>query len=183
MTSPGPRRPSPGRFLGLYALSVMDREGPLYGYRLSSRVAERTGGSWRPGPGTVYPAFAALVRRGLARPSKSGRRRVYRITRNGRALVRRVRERMALSGRGGPDVGILWAEISGHPEPGRFLLERFEHQLGRVIEFLTAPTAPPETRRLLRRRALVRLERAEARLRAAEIPRARRSDPRRGAPA
>ncbi len=182
MTSPGPRRPSPGRFLGLYALSVMDREGPLYGYRLASRVAERTGGSWRPGPGTVYPAFAALVRRGFARSSKSGRRRVYRITRTGRALVRRVRERMALSGRGGPDVGLLWAEISGHPEPGRFLLERLEHQLERVVEFLTGPTAPPGRRRSLRHETLVRLERAGARLRAAEIPRVRRRAPRRGVP-
>ncbi len=175
MTAPGPRRPSPGRFLGLYALSVMEREGPLYGYRLSARVAERTGGSWRPGPGTVYPALGALVRRGLARPSTSGRRRVYRITRGGRAFLRRVRERMAVSGRGGPDVAILWAEIAGHSDPLPFLLDRFESHLARIVDLLSGPSIPPATLRAVRRRVLGRLRTAESRLRSTRSPRGGRA--------
>jgi DNA-binding PadR family transcriptional regulator len=72
----GPRGPRPGRLLGLYALAVMERDGPIYGYSLADRVAERTDGGWRPGAGAIYPALQVLVTRGMARSSRDGRRRV-----------------------------------------------------------------------------------------------------------
>ena len=157
--------PLPGRMLGLYALSAMDRDGRLYGYELAERVAQRTEGSWRPGPGAIYPALAGLVGRGLARSSLEGRRRVYRITSQGRALLRRVRHQMLWRTRGGPDLSALWTEIAGHDDPGRFRLERLQHQLDSIASYLQMAEGGPTKVRELRDQARELLRRADAQLR------------------
>ncbi len=119
----------PGRLLGLYALATLEREGTVYGYSLAERVSERTDGAWRPGAGAVYPALQSLVRRGAARASKQGVRRVYTITPHGRAILRRIRAQMAGPGPGAPDLSLLWAEIAGAPDPGAHMLRRLHRQL------------------------------------------------------
>ncbi|HEV8049998.1 MAG TPA: PadR family transcriptional regulator, partial [Thermoplasmata archaeon] len=91
------RRPPVGpeafrrRLVGLYALTLMERDGSLHGYGLSEKIADRTDGSWRPGPGSVYPSLKKLVASGLARSRVAARRREYTITPAGRALLRRMR--------------------------------------------------------------------------------------------
>jgi DNA-binding PadR family transcriptional regulator len=159
-----PVRPSPYRLLRLYALAAMERDGPLYGYGLAARVADRTAGAWRPGPGAVYPALGRLVTRGWARADRVGRRRVYRITAQGRRFLARVRLGLEERRRLEPDVGPLWAEISGRPEFGEFVLDRFERQLDRLVEFLASPTLSPARARAHRQRALRALKAAERRL-------------------
>jgi DNA-binding PadR family transcriptional regulator len=138
-----PRRPLPGRVLGLYALATLDREGSAYGYSLADRVATKTEGAWRPGPGAIYPALQGLVARGAAREQKVGVRRVYSITPEGRALLRRIRREMAGRRSGGPDLSLLWAEIAGTTDPGRFMLQRLRRQLDALETLLTRePNAP-----------------------------------------
>lgn len=137
MSAPPPRRPVPGRLLWLYALATLDREKSVYGYALSDRIAERTDGAWRPGPGAVYPALQSLVRRGAARVHKEGRRRVYSITRHGRTVLRRIRLQMASPGPGAPDLSLLWAEIAGAPDAGQHVLHRLHRQL-EVLDLLLA---------------------------------------------
>ncbi len=134
--SSGPPGPRPGRLLGLYALSVMERDGPIYGYSLAERVAERTDGGWRPGAGAIYPALQALVTRGLARSSRDGRRRVYSITRPGRAFLARVRRGWMGVGRTGPDLAMLWSEIAGTGDPGQHLLRHLRHHLDGIATYL-----------------------------------------------
>ena len=114
----------PPRILGLYSLACMDRDGSIYGYRISRQIAERTGGAWRPGPGAVYPALRALVDRGLARAVRRERRLEYRITSRGRGVLRELREQPS-RGSAAPDLSVLWAEIVGGPDPGEFMLRRF----------------------------------------------------------
>ncbi len=155
--------PSPGRLVGLYALAVMEREGPLYGYQLAERIAQRTDGSWRPGAGAIYPALESLRARRLARPNVRGRQRVYRITREGRAFLARVRRGIAWRSRGGPDIGPLWSEIAGHEDPGAFLLGRLQHQLDGVTRFLAREAAAGHLRREFRRQLRTELRLAEAR--------------------
>lgn len=142
-----PRGPTPGRLLGLYALSVMEREGPLYGYQLSARVAERTSGGWRPGPGAVYPALGRLVDRKLAVRARSGPRQVYRITPEGRRLLRAVRRGRGWRQRHGPELGLLWAELAGEGDPGRFLEERIRSLSDRFVEYLASGAVPLSQRR------------------------------------
>ena len=173
MTPAAPRGPLPSRILGLYALAVMEREGDLYGYALADRIAERTDGSWRPGPGAVYPALDSLVRRRLARSSVRGRRRIYRSTPSGRSFLREVRRRMQARARGGPDLGPLWAEIAGADDPGPFLLDRLRTQLDGMVRLLArrGPDTPGVEE--LRRAVRSELEVAIARL-GSRVGRARR---------
>jgi len=119
----------PPRMVGLYALTLMERDGAVYGYSLAGRIAERTAGAWRPGPGAVYPALQHLTSRGLATVSGVGRRREYRITPRGRQLLRKVRKERSAGSGSGPDLSLLWAEIVGAPDDSTFLLHRLRRLL------------------------------------------------------
>ncbi|MHB8352103.1 MAG: PadR family transcriptional regulator [Thermoplasmata archaeon] len=122
-----PARPVEGfrrRAIGMYALTLMDRDGPLHGYGLSERIGERTEGAWRPGPGAIYPSLRKLVTLGLARSRLRGRRREYEITPRGRALIVSLRAPHGPIGPAHPDLSGLWAEIMGSPGAEDFLLDR-----------------------------------------------------------
>ncbi len=178
MSTDRPRMPMPGRILGLYALSVMEREGALYGYALAERVAQRTAGSWRPGPGAIYPALESLARRRLAQASREGRRRVYRVTPEGRRFLRHLRRQMLWRTRAGPELGMLWSEVAGHADPGGFLVDRLQSHLERILDYLGRETASPARRAALRADVRGQLEHALERIRSARPPargRARRA--------
>lgn len=134
--SAGLRGPRPGRLLGLYALAVMERIGPVYGYSLADRISDRTDGAWRPGAGAIYPALQSLVQRKLARVTSEGRRRVYRVTPSGRAFLKRVRRNWMGVGRTGPDLGMLWSEIAGEGDPGSHLLQHLRRHLEGITSHL-----------------------------------------------
>jgi DNA-binding PadR family transcriptional regulator len=140
----------PPRTIGLYALATMERDGPLHGYRLSQRIAERTSGAWRPGPGTVYPSLRALVDHGLATCRGAGRRREYRITSAGRAVLRRIRRQARGTGAAGPDLSGLWAEIAGVDDTGMFLVRRLERALEALASYAAARPRDPAVDRVLR---------------------------------
>ena len=79
---------SPQQFHILLALTG----GHLHGYGIIRDVAERTGGTLRLGTGTLYTALAGLVDRALIveprhRPAGDERRRYYRLTTLGRAVL------------------------------------------------------------------------------------------------
>lgn len=163
-------RPSPGRILRLYALSVMARDGPVYGYQLAARVAERTAGAWTPGAGAVYPALGTLVGRGWASSVEAGRRRLYRITPKGRDALRRFVAGMRERRRRMLDIGPLWAEVVGNGDPGAFLIDRLDLHLGRLEEYVDQGPGSTPRRSAVRRRALARLEKAVAALRGRDGP-------------
>ncbi len=60
-------------------------EEPMHGYQIIQELAERTGGVWRPSPGSVYPTLQQLEDEELVREtaSESGKR-VYELTDAGR---------------------------------------------------------------------------------------------------
>lgn len=159
----------PGRILALYALACMDREGPVYGYSIARRVAEATEGHWRPGAGTIYPALASLVRRDLAAATVKGRRRWYRITPDGRALLRRIRAGRA-ERTSAPDLTVLWATVVGGPtDPLTAHLDRADRAVRTLTAYLARSPRGQDARRAAGRarsmlaaadRRLTRLERA-----------------------
>jgi DNA-binding PadR family transcriptional regulator len=168
----GLRGPRPGRVLGLYALSVMDREGPVYGYSLADRISDRTDGSWRPGAGAIYPALQSLVARGCARSGREGRRRVYAITSRGRKALEQIR-RGRIGGRGtGPDLGLLWSEIASPGDPGQHLLRHLHYHLEAIGGYLERDPQMRAGRVSLREQVEAELRAVEARLSALEaVPR------------
>ena len=72
--------------LRLYLLSLLD-EGPRHGYDIMQALSDRTGGTYTPSAGTVYPRLAKLEEEGLVSKSVDGRKTVYEITDAGRAEV------------------------------------------------------------------------------------------------
>ncbi len=60
-------------------------EGPRNGYQIIQEIGERSGGLWRPSPGSVYPALQQLEDEGLiAATTGEGGRRAYELTESGR---------------------------------------------------------------------------------------------------
>ncbi|HYA57426.1 MAG TPA: PadR family transcriptional regulator [Thermoplasmata archaeon] len=160
----------PPRIIGLYSLAMMDREGPVYGYLVSRRIADRTGGSWVPGAGAVYPALTSLVERGLAERSVHGRRREFRITRKGRALLHRIRAEQRSDSPQVPDLSVLWGDISGTGDPGPLLLRRLRRTVDGLESYLTRESSETGDVRALRAQVLAELQLAEQRLRTARGP-------------
>jgi DNA-binding PadR family transcriptional regulator len=59
-------------------------EGPAHGYEVIRRLEERSGGYWRPSPGSVYPTLQLLEDAGLVRATEQDGRRTYELTDEGR---------------------------------------------------------------------------------------------------
>ena len=72
--------------LRLYLLNLLD-EGPRHGYDIMQALSDRTGGTYTPSAGTIYPRLAKLEEEGLVTKSIDGRKTVYAITEAGRAEV------------------------------------------------------------------------------------------------
>ncbi|HAJ17841.1 MAG TPA: PadR family transcriptional regulator [Microbacterium sp.] len=72
--------------LRLYLLSLLD-EGPRHGYDIIQALSDRTGGTYTPSAGTVYPRLAKLEEEGLVTKTVDGRKTIYEITDAGRAEV------------------------------------------------------------------------------------------------
>lgn len=84
----GHRPPSPrrrGRGDVRIAILALLAEQPMHGYQLIHEITRRTGGTWRPSPGSVYPTLQALADEGLVTAAKDGERKRYSITEAGRA--------------------------------------------------------------------------------------------------
>jgi PadR family transcriptional regulator PadR len=72
------------------------RQGPLHGYAVVEKLRDESEGAFDLAEGTVYPALYRLERAGLLASrwtsAEGRRRRVYRLTRRGRAELDRERK-------------------------------------------------------------------------------------------
>ncbi|HEX3948185.1 MAG TPA: PadR family transcriptional regulator [Acidimicrobiales bacterium] len=76
------------------------QDGPAHGYEVMRRLEERSGGIWRPSPGSVYPTLQMLEDEALVRSSTENGTRTYELTDTGREEAEaRTEER---GGRGVP---------------------------------------------------------------------------------
>jgi len=153
------------RLIGLYALTVMEREGTVHGYGVSELIAERTDGAWRPGPGAVYPSLKKLVGSGCARATLVGRRRVYAITPKGRQLLAAIRSRGPGFRDPRADLGALWAEVMGMEGVEGLLELRLRRTLEAIETFLARPARSPAARERFRARVVDGLARSLERVR------------------
>lgn len=69
------------------AVLALLMEEPRHGYAIMTELAERSGGLWRPSPGSVYPVLQQLQDEGLVTAEESEGRKVFSITAEGRTLV------------------------------------------------------------------------------------------------
>jgi DNA-binding PadR family transcriptional regulator len=69
------------------AVLALLAEQPMHGYQIIQEIGRRSGGNWRPSPGSVYPTLQQLEDEGLVRAEERDGRRVYRLTDEGQAQV------------------------------------------------------------------------------------------------
>lgn len=72
------------------------------GYAMMGAIAIHTDGAWRPSPGSIYPALAALQAEGLIEAKGSGKRTEFELTDTGKAYVAEHVEEMAQ----------VWADVN-----------------------------------------------------------------------
>ncbi|MDZ8172583.1 PadR family transcriptional regulator [Microbacterium xanthum] len=70
-------------------------ESPMHGYQIIAEIAERSGGVWKPSPGSVYPTLQMLADEGLITAEESGGKKTYSLTEAGRAEAESVADRSA----------------------------------------------------------------------------------------
>lgn len=83
----GPRGPRVRR--GDVRSAILDAlaQEPMNGYQIIQRIAERSGGAWKPSPGSVYPTVQQLEDEGLVEGQQADGRRLLGLTETGRAYV------------------------------------------------------------------------------------------------
>jgi DNA-binding PadR family transcriptional regulator len=70
-------------------------EEPRHGYAIMNELAERSGGLWRPSPGSVYPVLQQLQDEGLVLVEEADGRRIFTLSEAGRAYVAEHPDEMA----------------------------------------------------------------------------------------
>ena len=83
------RGPKVGRGDVRSAILVLLAEQPMHGYQIIQELSSRSGGVWRPSPGSVYPTLQQLEDEGLVHGDEADGRRVFRLTDEGTAEVER----------------------------------------------------------------------------------------------
>ncbi|WP_308466589.1 PadR family transcriptional regulator [Rathayibacter soli] len=77
-------------------------EGPSNGYGLIKAIAEKTGGSWRPSPGSVYPTLQQLVDEELIVANGDSKRTEYELSDAGREYVEENSDELARAWQANP---------------------------------------------------------------------------------
>ena len=88
----------------LLILSAL-RDGPKHGYEIMRAIEHRTGGTYAPSPGVVYPTLQMLEDLGHVVARAEGERKVYELTAAGRAYLEENRSTEQDA----------WARFEGHP--------------------------------------------------------------------
>jgi len=70
-------------------------DGPAHGYEVMHRLEERSGGLWRPSPGSVYPTLQMLEDEGLVRVVAGTEPRTFELTDQGRQEAEAAAERFS----------------------------------------------------------------------------------------
>ena len=102
------------------AILLLLEEEPRNGYQLMQEIEERSGGVWRPSPGSIYPALSQLEDEGLVRSDETAGRRAFQLTDAGRAYLEENREAL----------GSPWDDVGGDMPEGLIELRKLMMQLG-----------------------------------------------------
>ena len=149
---PRGRRPRPRRGDVRLAVLTLLAESPMHGYQIITELTTRSGGVWRPSPGSVYPTLQQLEDEGLVSVSERDGRRTFELTDAGRAEVQ-----TASQGRRAP-----WEEMADEADDGAGDLREYAGQLMAAVLQVAAAGTPGQVARAETmvnetRRALYRL--------------------------
>jgi DNA-binding PadR family transcriptional regulator len=69
------------------AIMKMISERPMHGYALMKEIDRLSEHTWKPSPGSIYPALQELQRSGFITQETVGRKRVYHLTPDGTGVL------------------------------------------------------------------------------------------------
>lgn len=93
----------------------------MHGYEMIQEIGERSGGAWRPSPGSVYPTLQLLEDEGLINSASEGGKKLFTLTESGRAAADEGPDApWEAAGRGGD-----WDTINEIRQEGFGLMEAF----------------------------------------------------------
>jgi DNA-binding PadR family transcriptional regulator len=118
MRGGGPRARRGDIRAGILALLA---EEPMHGYQIIQELESRSGGLWRPSPGSVYPTLQLLEDEGLVVREEGEGKRVFALTEEGRAKTAELLERMGRH---------PWEEASAGADHPAFRLREAAFQVG-----------------------------------------------------
>jgi DNA-binding PadR family transcriptional regulator len=104
-------------------------EGPQNGYAVIKTIAERTGGAWKPSPGSVYPTLQQLVDEELVVSTGDGRKTLFELTDAGRAEAEAKAEEIAAT-----------FDAPGLPDSQREFVEALRKTMGVLHMYRTSAT-------------------------------------------
>ncbi|MCR9079761.1 MAG: PadR family transcriptional regulator [Hyphomonadaceae bacterium] len=124
------RRPLDHGDLRLLILALIQEE-PRHGYDLMMEIETRTGGTYKPSPGVMYPALSVLEDQGFVKAKKVEGKRVFNLTEAGEEELAENAETLAkieerLESLANPD-----AEL--HPGDIRSASRRLRHTLIKTV--------------------------------------------------
>lgn len=105
------------------AILVLLDEEPRNGYGIMQEIEERSAGSWRPSPGSVYPVLQQLEDEGLVRADESAERKLMQLTDAGRKYVEERRETL----------GTPWDTAAAGVSEDMMELRRLVWQVGAAV--------------------------------------------------
>ncbi|MFB2556293.1 PadR family transcriptional regulator [Herbiconiux liangxiaofengii] len=103
-------------------------DAPSNGYGLIKAIAEKTGGVWRPSPGSIYPTLQQLVDEDLIVSTGEGRRTRFELTESGAAYVAEHAE----------ELDRAWEVTAGRSAADAELFESVTKLMGVLHQFRTA---------------------------------------------
>src|SRR5690606_38145304 len=77
------------------AVLTLLAEQPMHGYQIINEIAERSGGTWKPSAGSVYPTLQLLADEGLITAEEQNGRKTYSLTGAGREEAEMAAEKPA----------------------------------------------------------------------------------------
>lgn len=96
----------------------------MHGYELIQQIIARSGGVWRPSPGSVYPALQLLEDQGLIIGETAEGRNVFHLTDAGRAHVEQHREELKTA----------WTAVAGTVDEAVLELRDLIGQVGGALQ-------------------------------------------------
>ncbi|WP_134654184.1 PadR family transcriptional regulator [Streptomyces sp. H23] len=97
------------------------KDRPMHGYEMIQEIVERSGGAWKPSPGSVYPTLQLLEDEGLIASESEGGKKLFALTEAGRTAAEE-----------GPEApweeasrGVDWEALNDIRQAGFGLMEAF----------------------------------------------------------
>ena len=119
------------------AVLALIAERPMHGYEIIGELAERTGGMWKPSPGSVYPTLQLLEEEGLVVGEELDGKRRYSLTDEGRAKV-------AEAGDAAP-----WEEVARGADPDVVELWKAFRQMAMAVKQISVAAGPDQQAKAL----------------------------------